>query len=77
MSLRGGRVQRQVPLIIFTFLPPPIPLSAGDLFPTGAIRLIAAVEALNEFVLIGWSASFTHLSMQKSWDRAQSQLAAR
>lgn len=49
-------------------------LGVGDLFPTGAIRLLAAVEALNGFVLIGWSASFTYLSMQKSWDQAQSQL---
>lgn len=52
-------------------------LGVGDLFPTGAIRLLAAVEALNGFVLIGWSASFTYLSMQKSWDQAQSQLEAR
>lgn len=48
-------------------------LGVGDLFPTGAIRIVAGVEALTGFVLIGWSASFTYLSMQKSWDRRQSQ----
>jgi Ion channel len=52
-------------------------LGVGDLFPTGAIRSVAAVEALSGFVLIGWSASFTYLSMQRSWDQAQSQFASR
>jgi hypothetical protein len=47
-------------------------LGVGDLFPTGAIRLVAGVEALTGFVLIGWSASFTYLSMQRSWDQLQS-----
>jgi hypothetical protein len=35
-------------------------LGVGDLFPTGAIRLVAGIEALTGFVLIGWSASFTY-----------------
>jgi len=47
-------------------------LGVGDLFPTGAIRLVAGIEALTGFVLIGWSASFTYLTMQKSWDQLQS-----
>ena len=47
-------------------------LGVGDLFPTGAIRLVAGIEALTGFVLIGWSASFTYLSMQRSWDQMQS-----
>lgn len=46
-------------------------LGVGDLFPTGAIRLVAGVEALTGFVLIGWSASFTYLTMQRSWDQLQ------
>lgn len=46
-------------------------LGVGDLFPTGAIRLIAGLEALTGIVLIGWSASFTYLSMQRSWDKMQ------
>jgi Ion channel len=48
-------------------------LGVGDLFPTGPIRLVAGLEALTGFVLIGWSASFTYLSMQRSWDEMQSQ----
>jgi len=43
-------------------------LGIGDLHPSGPIRLIAGVEALNGLVLIGWSASFTYLTMQKFWD---------
>jgi len=35
--------------------------------PVGPIRLIAAVEALNGLLLIGWSASFTYISMEKFW----------
>ena len=46
-------------------------LGVGDLFPTGAIRLVAGLEALTGIVLIGWSASFTYLSMQRSWEKMQ------
>jgi hypothetical protein len=42
-------------------------LGVGDLFPTGPLRIVAGVEALNGFVLLGWSASFTYLSMEKFW----------
>jgi hypothetical protein len=43
-------------------------LGVGDLHPTGALRILSSVEALNGFVLIGWSASFTYLEMQRFWD---------
>ena len=39
----------------------------GDLVPVGPIRFIAATEALNGWVLLGWSASFTVLEMQRFW----------
>ena len=39
----------------------------GDLFPTGPIRFIAALEALLGLMLITWSASFTYLEMQRFW----------
>jgi hypothetical protein len=42
-------------------------LGFGDLTPTGPIRLLAGVEALNGLLLIGWSASFTYLSMERFW----------
>lgn len=39
----------------------------GDLVPRGPIRFIAASEALTGWVLLGWSASFTVLEMQRFW----------
>ncbi|EKF74306.1 hypothetical protein A11A3_08905 [Alcanivorax hongdengensis A-11-3] len=42
-------------------------LGLGDLFPIGALRLIAGVEALNGLIMITWSASFAFLVMQRRW----------
>ena len=42
-------------------------LGIGDVFPQGALRLLAGIEALNGFVLITWSASFAYLMMQRYW----------
>lgn len=45
----------------------------GDIIPVGPIRFIAASEALNGWLLLGWSASFTFLEMQRFWhDSAKS-----
>jgi hypothetical protein len=42
-------------------------LGFGDLSPVGPIRFVAGTEALTGLVLIGWSASFTYLEMQRYW----------
>ncbi|EYD76596.1 hypothetical protein Rumeso_01554 [Rubellimicrobium mesophilum DSM 19309] len=42
-------------------------LGFGDQVPLGPARLIAGVEALNGLLLIGWSASFTYLAMERYW----------
>lgn len=42
-------------------------LGTGDITPEGALRMIAGVEALVGFMLIGWTISFTYLSMEKFW----------
>ncbi|HRH90464.1 MAG TPA: potassium channel family protein [Agitococcus sp.] len=39
----------------------------GDIYPIGHMRLIAGVEALTGLLMIGWSASFTYLMMEKLW----------
>ncbi len=39
----------------------------GDLAPVGPIRFLFGTEALTGFVLIGWSASFTYLEMERFW----------
>jgi ion channel len=39
----------------------------GDLYPIGGTRLLAGVEAVLGLLLIGWSASFTYLVMERFW----------
>jgi len=43
-------------------------LGYGDVLPHGDLRLLAGLEALNGMLLIGWTASYTFLSMEKFWD---------
>jgi hypothetical protein len=42
-------------------------LGFGDLTPIGPIRMLVGVEALNGLLLIGWSASFTYICMERFW----------
>ena len=42
-------------------------LGLGDVYPHGAVRLVTGVEALNGLVLIGWSASYSYLVMERLW----------
>jgi voltage-gated potassium channel Kch len=42
-------------------------LGYGDVVPGGAVRLLAGVEALNGLLLIGWSASYTYIAMERFW----------
>ena len=44
-------------------------LGFGDILPSGPVRMIAGAEALNGLLLIGWSASFAYLSMERFWTR--------
>lgn len=44
-------------------------LGYGDVVPKGPLRLLAGVEALNGLLLIGWSASYTYISMERFWNR--------
>lgn len=41
----------------------------GDIYPVGPLRLVCGVEALNGLLLIGWSASFTYIAMERFWKR--------
>lgn len=43
-------------------------LGFGDIAPKGPIRILVGVEALNGLLLIGWSASYTYLAMERFWD---------
>lgn len=42
-------------------------LGYGDIFPVGDLRLVAGIEAVVGLMMIGWSASFTYLAMEKFW----------
>jgi hypothetical protein len=42
-------------------------LGFGDVTPAGPLRLLAGVEALNGLVLVGWSASFAYIAMERFW----------
>ncbi len=44
-------------------------LGMGDITPTGAMRSMVAIESLAGLVLIGWSTSFTYLSMRDFWNQ--------
>ena len=43
-------------------------LGFGDLTPVGPLRMIAGVEALNGLLLIGWSASYAYIAMERFWN---------
>ena len=42
-------------------------LGFGDVFPSGQIRLLSGIEALNGLVMITWTASMTYLHMERFW----------
>lgn len=46
-------------------------LGLGDIQPIGHIRFLTATEALNGFLLITWSASYTFLAMSRIWPWAE------
>ena len=42
-------------------------LGFGDIYPTGALRLICGVESLVGLLMVSWTASFTYLEMRRYW----------
>ncbi|MEP7157727.1 MAG: potassium channel family protein [Betaproteobacteria bacterium] len=42
-------------------------LGYGDIVPGGVLRPLAGMEALNGLLLIGWSASYIYISMERFW----------
>ena len=39
----------------------------GPVIPTGATRMLFGAEALNGLLLIGWSASYAFIAMERYW----------
>ena len=46
-------------------------LGFGDFVPGGPLRLLAGAEALNGLLLIGWSASYVYIGMERFWTEAK------
>lgn len=42
-------------------------LGFGDVIPAGNLRMLSSTEVLNGLVMIGWTVSFTYLTMEKFW----------
>jgi Ion channel len=42
-------------------------LGFGDVVPVGAMRVLIGVEALNGLLLIGWSAAYAYIAMERYW----------
>ncbi len=42
-------------------------LGFGDIAPLGGLRIVSGIEGLNGLLMIGWSASFTYLCMERLW----------
>ena len=40
-------------------------LGLGDVYPTGGLRMLCAVEAIMGLLLIGWTVTFTYLVTDK------------
>jgi hypothetical protein len=43
-------------------------LGYGDVIPTGALRLFAGSMALTGLLLIGWTAAYVYISMERFWE---------
>ena len=43
-------------------------LGYGDIVPGGPLRLMTAVEALHGLLMIGWTASFAYVAMERFWE---------
>lgn len=42
-------------------------LGLGDIVPTRDLRMLTSAEVLNGLVLLGWTISFTYLTMETFW----------
>jgi hypothetical protein len=42
-------------------------LGLGDYVPAGALRMLAGTEVLSGLLMIGWTISFTFLTMERFW----------
>ena len=65
-GFEGRPVEQPMDLLYFSIVTY-TSLGFGDVVPTGHLRIVAGVEALNGLLLIAWSASFLYLAMGRLW----------
>ena len=51
-------------------------LGYGDVVRRGDLRLLAGAEALNGLLLIGWSASYIYIAMERFWSDGEGSAVA-
>lgn len=42
-------------------------LGLGDVYPIDTLRLLVGIESITGLLMIGWTATFTYLEMQRFW----------
>jgi hypothetical protein len=67
MGSIAGEQQIDFPDLVYFSVVTYSTIGFGDLYPVGGARLLAGVEAIIGLLLIGWSASFTYLVMERFW----------
>ncbi len=65
-SFKGVAVSRPLDYLYFSIVSY-TSLGLGDVYPSGHLRFIAGIEALNGLLLIAWSGSFIYLAMGRLW----------
>jgi Ion channel len=63
----GGTAQPSFTLCLYFSAETYTSLGFGDIVPVGPLRFLAGVETLNGLLLIGWSASYTYIAMERFW----------
>ena len=63
----GGHFKDQFTSFLYFSTETYTSLGLGDIYPTGALRMVTGIEALTGLVMISWTASFTYLEMRRYW----------
>lgn len=65
-SFGGAAVEHPLDFLYFSIVSY-TSLGLGDVFPSGHLRFLTGIEALNGLLLIAWSGSFIYLAMGRLW----------
>jgi hypothetical protein len=74
-SLKGHQVDESFADFLYFSATSYSTMGIGDIYPSGALRLVSGIEGINGLFLIAWSTSFTYFVMDRLWplhpDRSQ------